>query len=579
MSRNQHFHLGPSLGTSYSPSAEGSAEGDILHGLREDDADIRLGVSAYDLQGLREDDADIRLGAVETTEWDGATGRAEGHAEGRSVRQLGVSAYDRQPDLLVSDGKMGGMVEDHWDVRLSGLREDDANVRLGVSAYDLQGLREDDADVRLGVSAYDLQGLREDDANVRLGGLREDDANVRLGVSAYDLQGLREDDANVRLGTPNYPSSSGSSEGDRAWLGVSAYDRMGVSAYDLGDVDSLNAEAAAIEQGQTLGASGPTGRAKGLTLRAIAWRAAKKALDEARKGLIRSRDEADRLVSAEVEAAAKKMKTALETRVQRFDQVVKEAIDLAMKEYGPMIDKALAGKVSVQGIRMGAILRGLREDDASVRLGRFRAFEVRGSEVHPPEMLAAEGFHERFPVRVDIEGLGRIRFVSTGEKISGLFDFLKPLPSAEEYLGKLRVLIQGWSDTKPRLMALNESSRTSIINQMKALNNDPEKYDGMTAFLNEGYPGLQANPGRWDRVVRLEQYLPTVNTLIAQALSLGPGATLTPAIANAVAQKDLADRQAAMGEASFIEKAAPVAAGVGGAGALTLLMLAIGGVI
>lgn len=309
MSRNAHFALHGSLAGAYAPDAERSAEGDILgvsaydlRGLREDDAAVRLGVSAYDLAGLREDDAAVRMGVsaydlsglreddaavrlgvsaydLGNTEFDGATGSAEGSAAGHRVAQMG--------GVLVSNGRIGGMVEDHYD------------VRLGVSAYDLAGLREDDADVRMGVSAYDLSGLREDDADVRMGdttygsryggayrgrkyrgeygteytgrmkrgggrrrmgdvddmgaeayaieqygrlhgitksfrmgyilrGLREDDAAVRLGVSAYDLAGLREDDAAVRLGTSYAEDASGSAEDPAGRAG------MGVSAYDLG---------------------------------------------------------------------------------------------------------------------------------------------------------------------------------------------------------------------------------------------------------------------------------------------------------------------------------------------------------
>jgi hypothetical protein len=467
MSRNGHFRLYGSLATAYAPNAERSSEGDILFGLREDDADIRLsglreddamirlgyngelGVSAYDMEGLREDDAMIRLG---DTKWDGSTGRAEGSAEGHRDAQLGISAYDIQPAILSSDGRIGGMVEDHWGIRMDGLREDDAGIRMGISAYDLEGLREDDANIR--------------------------------------LSGLREDDAGIRLGTSYAPDAQGASEGNRSWgqLGVSAYD-------ELGDVDSLSAEAAEIEQKQTL-----------------------------------------------------------------------------------------------RGIRMGYILRGLREDDANIRLGvsaydelgRRRAFGPRrhlerrrrmisGAEENPPEMLAAEGFHERFPVRVDISGLGVIHGTVDSSNLEGLFDFLKSKPSAEEYIGKIRLVLDGWRVVKPQLYELPEASRKAIIAQMTALNNGPDRYESMNGFLAEGYAGY--TDGRYSRVKRLEAYLPTVQKMVSEARALGGNFTVEQA--NKVAAEDLKTRQESISQPTFLEKAAPIIGAAGAAGLLTALVLSI----
>jgi hypothetical protein len=612
----------PNLGTAYAPNAENAAEGDILYGLREDDANLRLGVSAYDLRGLREDDANLRLG-------DGASGSAEGEAEGHEVEQLGISAYDlrgHQPGILRSNGRTGGM---------SGLREDDANIRMGVSAYDLQGLREDDANLRLGVSAYDLNGLREDDANLRLGvsaydlrGLREDDANLRLGDDEYDqvkyrsefdqeMRGLREDDANVRLGDDEYdqvkyrsefdkemgtawaPDAAGSAEdpASRSGMGVSAYDlqglreddanvRLGISAYDLGDVDSLNAEAAAIEQEQVL-ADHELGVGKGMKIRNVARNSARIALQRAKSGAIASRAEADQFVSEKTRIAGEKMKRYLSLRRDGVDKIVNDAIEKAMAEWGPQISKVLSSKVSVQGVRMGMILRGLLEDDANIELdgmGRFRAFRpgrghramrkgLRGAEGTPPEMLNATGFHERFPVTVDIAGLGRINGSVSGAHMSDLFSFLKSGPSPEEYMGKIRIVMDGWSVVQPQLNALPKATRDVIEGQMQALGNHVYKYQGMGTFLAEGPGALKQFPGRWERVKSLEAYLPTVQAMVSQARALGGNFTVDQA--NKTALDDLKSRQDAAGTETFLEKAAPIAAGAAGVGLLTALVIAI----
>lgn len=622
MSRNGNFRLhspmmaNSHMGTAYGPDAESSAEGDILYGLREDDANLRLGVSAYDLQGLREDDANLRLGVsaydlqglreddanlrlgiVEgDTSHDGASGDAEGSAEGHRDQQLGVSAYD-QPGMLVSNGRMGGMVEDHWNVRMGGLREDDANLRLGVSAYDeLRGLREDDADVRMGVSAYDRLGVSAYD---ELRGLREDDANLRMG-DADDLDGLREDDANLRLGTAWAEDSAGSAEDptSRAGLGVSAYDlqglreddanlRLGISAYDLGDVDSLNAEAGAIEQMQGL-ADHEIGKGKGMKIRNVARNAARVAFQGAKSGTITSRSEADAFIVSKTKAAGERMKQILQTRLTKVDQVVADAIAKAMAEWGPKIDNVLSKKVSVHGLRMGYILRGLGDEDDDLgrsrkgfmkKMGPGRHIKImkkvlHGAEEFPPEMLNATGFHERFPVTVDIAGLGRIQGSVHGAHVAGLFDFLKAGPSAEEYVGKLRVIADMWGRIKPRFDKLAPQAQASIKQNMAAADSSYEDYTNtVPAYIAEGFSGYQLHEGRWKRVLRWEAYLPTADKLVSQAEVLGTA--YTPAKANADAIQNVTDRANAAGSETFLQKAAPVAGAIGAAGLLTALVLAI----
>jgi hypothetical protein len=625
MSRNGNFNLhsplgsNPHMGTAYGPSAENGAEGDVLYGLREDDANLRLGVSAYDeLKGLREDDANLRLGGLREDDAnlrlgvsaydlsDGASGSAEGSAEGN---QMAVSAYDMrgmQPRMLVSNGRMGGLVEDHYDIKMDGLREDDANVRMGVSAYDLNGLREDDANVRLGVSAYDLNGLREDDANLRLGRMRADEPllgtaygpNAENGAEGDILYGLREDDANLRLGTAYDPDAAGSAEdpSSRAGMGVSAYDlqglreddanvRLGISAYDLGDVDSLNAEAGAIEQEQTL-ADHEVGKGKGMKIRNVARNSARIAFQRAKGGQITSYAEASQLITERTRTAGEKMKQILDTRRGNVDKVVADAVDKALAEWGPKITNVLSKKATVSGVRMGYILRGLREDDANVSMGRFRAPHkmhrqiqrkmLRGAEGTPPEMMNATGFHERFPVTVDIAGLGRINGTIKGGHIDGLFDFLSKTATPEEYLGKLRVVADQWSRIKPRLDRLAPSANAAIQQNMNAADSRYGDYDqAIPQYLAEGYAGYTAvgNSARWNRAKRWEAYIPTLDKLVSQAEVLGTA--YTPQQANADALKNVSDRANAAGGESFLSQAAPVAAGVAGVGLLTALILAI----
>lgn len=512
MSRNGHFALHGSLASSYAPDAEGSAEGDILGvsaydlaGLREDDAAVRLGVSAYDLAGLREDDAAVRMGVsaydlaglreddaavrmgvsaydlaglreddaavrLGLTDFDGATGDAEGSAEGHRDAQMG--------GVLVSNGRVGGMREDHYDVRmgvsaydLAGLREDDASVRLGVSAYDLSGLREDDAAVRLGDSRYGsrygteyrgeyrgrhygteytkLPGRRlakgrrrrmgdVDDMgaeawaieqhgrigaitnNFRMGyilrGLREDDASVRMGVSAYDLAGLREDDAAVRLGTAYAEDATGSAEDPRGRAG------MGVSAYDL---------------------------------------------------------------------------------------------------------------------------------------GRRRAFtySVDGAEVTPPQMLAAEGFHERFPVR--ILGLGRLG------------------STWAEAMPRIQTAIAQQSALMARISRLNDSAKASVLAQTEILNNADDRKGQLfhagvlQMYLDLGEPGWVAHSGSERRLRDTEIVIPTVDAMVtAYERGASPNQAVNAAIADVNKRLDGL-------KSGFWDYALPIGGGVAVAGGLAAMVLSL----
>lgn len=512
MSRNAHFALHGSLATAYAPDAERSAEGDILGvsaydlaglreddaavrlgvsaydlaGLREDDAAVRLGVSAYDLAGLREDDADVRMGVsaydlsglreddaavrLGLTDFDGATGDAEGSAEGHAVAQLG--------GILVSNGRMGGMVEDHYDISLEGLREDDADVRLGVSAYDLSGLREDDAAVRLGEygNRYGARFIWNGQYNrgnhygtTYPRGLRR---RVRL--------------IKTKMGTAYVEDATGSAEDPSGRAG-------------MGDIDSLNAEAG--------------GRGMG--------------------------------------AITSRFRMGYILRGLREDDA---------------------------SIRMGVSaydLAGLREDDAAVRLGvsaydmgRRRAFQysVDGAEQYPPAMLAAEGFHERFPVRLN--GLGRIYM--------GAMTWSEAMP-------RIQTAIQQEASLMARILKLPEVARGALLSQIASLNNaDGRKgqlfhawgearwnNSMLNTYLIEGEPGWLEHAGRERRLKDTEIVIPTADQMVT---AYERGATPNQAINAAI--NDVNKRIDGL-KGGFMDYALPIGAGVVGAGALTALVLAL----
>jgi len=499
----------------------------------------------FHFEGLREDDANLRLS--------GAVPSASGSAE--SDRLAG------QPAEMFSNGRMGGLREDDASVVLSGLREDDASVSMG-------GLREDDAFVKMGgayaqraegASESNLDGLREDDASVRMDGAYA----PRAEGDAESLRGLREDDASVRMDGAYAPDAGSSAEGDLRGL------REDDASLRLGDVESMSAEANRYDRL----ADAYLGKGAGRGIKGVAARAGEEAVRAARVGQLRSKGEVETMIRSRL---GKRLED-LRAQVAAMPKIINDAVAFEMKRIDKRLTEIFKKGTSVAGMRLGYILRGLREDDADLRLMGLReddsnlkmeglreddaSVSLTGAEEVPPR-LGADGFHERFPVVVEIKGLGQIRCVAYQSQMSGFLDFLKPLPSSTEYLGTLRVLVDRWENaTKPRLNKLNTQSKNAIIAQMTALNNDPSRYDGMKAFLTEGAGAMTLS--RWERVERLNAYIPTIDTLIAQAESFGPQAT--PAaetqVVNQTAAKDLANRQDAVVSGSFIEKAAPYAIG------------------
>lgn len=508
MSRNAHFSLLGNLGTSYAPDAEGSAEGDILgvsaydlSGLREDDAAVRMGVSAYDLAGLREDDAAVRMG---------------------------VSAYD-----------------------LAGLREDDAAVRLGVSAYDLAGLREDDAAVRLGLTDFDgatgsaegsaaghrvaqmggvlvsngrIGGMVEDHYDIQLGvsaydlaGLREDDAEVRMGVSAYDLAGLREDDAAVRMGDSRYGARYGSQYRLLRYKGEygSEYTRLpgrrlakGKAKRRMADVDSMSAEAMAIEQ---------HGKVAGIT-------------NTFRMGyILRGLREDD---------------ASIRMGVSAYDLAGLREDDAAVR-LGTAYEEDATG--SAEDSRLGV---------SAYDLGRRRAYQysVDGAEVNPPAMLAADGFHERFPVRL-MKGLGRINL--------GNIAWMEAMPRIQTALSQEAKLYE-------RVLRLNDVSKAAIMTQVANLNamDHGQLFKGsLQMYLNGGEAHWLAHEGTQRRLFATEKIIPTVDAMLtAYERGATPDEALKAALANV-------DKRIDDLKSGFMQYALPIGGGLAVAGVITALVV------
>lgn len=550
MSRNQHFHLYGRMGTSYAPSAETSAEGDVLYGLREDDASLRLGqVQDYGfsaevgpippeqrVSGLREDDASLRLGRAVAGE-QGAEGVAEGSAEGGRVQQLGVSAYDQlgvsaydvQPAMLSSDGRVGG------------LREDDASLRLGVSAYD------------------EMAGLREDDANLRISGLREDDASLRLGRAVEGGEGAEG-------------VAEGSAEGTRVQqMGVSAYDRpeMGVSAYDRPEMG-----VSAYDEMRGLREDDANLRISGLREDDASVRLGVSAYDEM-KGL----REDDASVVIRAMRGLREDDASLRLGEFRTAMILRGLADTneALDEMGRR--RAFGARAHAR--RRRRILRGLGVSAYDEpMMGTSPEYEgALREEATKHAGLGAEDFHPRFPVQLEVAGFGQIDMELTEPEMDGFMGFVLAQAGTAEYLARLIQLRTAWQPVRKDLLALPAQSRAAIVAQMEKMEATVDRYDrATTTYIAEGAAGMTSS--RVARLGRLETSLPTIRKLIDQAKAFGPAPT--PAEeqrrTDTAAKKDVDDRLKDL-QPTFVEKAAPYAAVVGGGTAVVLTALAIGGVI
>ena len=216
--------------------------------------------------------------------------------------------------------------------------------------------------------------------------------------------------------------------------------------------------------------------------------------------------------------------------------------------------------IQLAGLRNSMMLRGLREEDAGIRLaaiynpmgwrhGFRKGFSpefrrkgygnsfINGAERRGP-VLGEQGFHERFPVTVRIEGIGEVRGKVVGRHIAGLFDFLAPQMSWDEAATRLQTLAMKEAALLQRLQRLSPDAQAAIMKQNNAIK-DNELFDGQIGvYLQEGPTGWAAHTGRETRMKATETALPTIDTLVSQFES----GKLTPAGANAAAQANVQQR-------------------------------------
>lgn len=431
---------------------------------------------------------------------------AEGSAEGERDRQLGTSYA---PDAEGSaESQRVQQMGDINPLNAESNRGEWSEVRFGVSGHMVSdGKRGGMSDVRRDYYAeHPLGGLREQDANLRMRGLREEDANLRM-------RGLREEDARLRMG-------------DRGTESVQFLTRQlpGGAAYrGLGEEDLYR---------------GMGDRNALLDYRSMGRN------DLLRDGIA-------------------------------LEGLREEDANLSLKGIGGF--RAAIALRGINGLReedANLRMRGLREEDAGLMLRGLReedaALLLRGlgtvNDLLQYRQMGAADFHPRFPVKVEIKGLGVIGITKNEAQIAGIFDFLKANPSWEEFAGRAQTLLRQWKPLYARINALPATSKAAVINQMAQTKlGSPANYNAVeTDYLANGPAGYAANAGGHTRELeRLESYLPTLQTVVAQMEKMTPGGTPAQAqqVANTTAIQDVNARLAKTPTDVLYDYVLPAAAG------------------
>lgn len=373
-----------------------------------------------------------------------------------------------------------------------------SNVRMGTayapaSYFSAQGSR-----------VEQMGDLRVSDARLRLSGLREGDARLRLGA-------LRERDANISLGTAYAPAAYYSAQGSRVeqlgdMRGEDARLRLGAYA----DQDSAGAF-----QSKMCGAG-------------LGVRGKKMVVNRGNTGTKSTGGG-----SGSRNAAA------------GYDERDQRSVIVAMRKPGPDIGFRERPSISTL-FASGAIpvytsgrhqMGALREKDASIRLGDLRAED---SATH----LGAADFHARFPVKIEMKGLGSATHMLSKSQISGLFDFLKANPSDAENMSRVQAIINWWGPIRNAIANLPAAKQSAAIAAISNLDTSVSNID----FVVANYPNLATfDREEMNRMTRIEAAEPAINKLMAdmQAFS-GPGGA-AGAAANASILKTV------NGQASAIE--------------------------
>lgn len=151
-------------------------------------------------------------------------------------------------------------------------------------------------------------------------------------------------------------------------------------------------------------------------------------------------------------------------------------------------------------------------------------------------------------------------------QMAGIFDFLKPTPSFEEFSGRIRTLLARWTPLKTRIDRLPDQQRVAVEKQLVDMR--ATAWAEFPRYIAEGPAGVKRE--RLSRLARHETVLPTIEKLVAQLQSTQPSIDAGEEIdrASEAVRADVANRVVEASGTQAERILVPVAIGVGSTAAL-----------
>jgi hypothetical protein len=371
---------------------------------------------------------------------------------------------------------------------------------------------------------FKLGDIRADDAQLRLNGLRESDASLRLGA-------LREDDARVRLGTAYNRPAYFSSQDLRGHMGALREDDAGLR---MGDIRADDA---------------------GLRLGNYADQDNAGAFQSKMSGLgVRSRPMVvDRGAPRSVSGGGSGSSNAAAGYKNRNQYRSGGSPRATFHENLSPSTLFASGAIPMMSTRHN--MGDVRADDAQLRLG---------------DLGTRKDFHPRFPVKVELKGLGSGTHMLSGSQIAGLFDFLKANPSDSDNMARVRAISNWWTPVRNMIGSLPADKQNAAIAAISHLDTSVENID----FVVATYPAVATfDREQMNRMTRIEAAEPAISKVVAdlQAFS-GPGGA-AGAVANSSILKTINGQANAITAGMTMQNVA--IAGIAGAAGIGIIYVVI----
>lgn len=167
------------------------------------------------------------------------------------------------------------------------------------------------------------------------------------------------------------------------------------------------------------------------------------------------------------------------------------------------------------------VLGGMQADDSHITMGgAFDAEDIRilrGPVSVPHVNVDVDERIFRHQFRNDLEGVGRVN------GLGGIFDIFTSLPEFTDFGPKMQFIYNRWTNARARLNKLSPQQNNAVIAQMTKMEAPPAAYERLPIYISEGSAGI--NRSRVSRVGRLETALPSVEKLISEMEATAPAPT------------------------------------------------------